>query len=375
MRHVTQNTEVLPCLHRLFSIFTTLKNSGIVMMTKIKTLVVLCAWSLSSLAAVEAFAPAGTKIGSCSYLRAAARIEFDESIDVNRTYSFIDDQGLGDVSTRTSSTHQIKYHIRNKMNLSSQQAAPILVLHGGPGIPSDYLLQLKDVVPYRSIVFYDQLGCGRSPGPKHKEAYSIESSLDDLEALIKKIGLRRFHLYGQSFGGILAFEYLKRVAERKSSDNFAPKCLSVVLSSSPCDVDQVESVAESLIGKLMADDDDVSTIMERFRMRHQCQGEEKPKAIKDAYDHAGKPGIWRGTDSIKGWKAIMPVEGSQRMPSCMVMRGENDFVSSECVEGWKNVFNHKFVRTKVLHGCSHHGLLENGSMYGDIVDSFFSEYD
>jgi len=338
------------------------------------TLAALCACSLLlSIAPIRAFAP-GTKSGCSSHLHAAATIEFDGSVDVERTYS-LGGEGLDDDSATITSTHQIKYHIRNKMNLSSQQAAPILVLHGGPGVPSDYLLSLKDVVPYRSIVFYDQLGCGRSPGPKSKEAYNIESSLDDLEVLIKKIGLRRFHLYGQSFGGILAFEYLKRVAERNDGDTDAPRCLSVILSSSPCDVEQVESVAGSLIGKLMADDDDKSTIMERFRMRHQCQSEEKPKAIKDAYEHAGERGIWRGTDSIEGWKAIKPMEGLQRMPSCMVMRGENDFVSSECIEGWKDAFNHKFVRTKVLDGCSHHGLLENGNMYGEIVDSFFSEYD
>lgn len=51
------------------------------------------------------------------------------------------------------------------MSLASRQAAPILVLHGGPGIPSDYLFPLVDVVPYRSMVFYDQLGCGRSDAP------------------------------------------------------------------------------------------------------------------------------------------------------------------------------------------------------------------
>ena len=232
---------------------------------------------------------------------------------------------------------------------------------------------------FRSIVFYDQLGCGRSPGPDCKEAYSIESSLDDLELLIKKIGLRRFHLYGQSFGGILAFEYMKRMAERNSGNGDAdqnfPECLSAIISSSPCDVELVESVANDIISELMNEDPDNSTIMERFRMRCQCQTGEKPQPLVDAYEHAGKAGVWRGTDSIKEWKATKPAEGSNRMPSCMIMRGEHDFVTEDCVKGWKDVFNHNFVRMKVLDGCSHHGLLEKGSMYGEIVDSYFSEYD
>lgn len=296
--------------------------------------------------------------------------EFDGELEVSRTY--------GEDSTTT--THDVRYHIHNRMNLSSQQAAPILVLHGGPGIPSDYLLPLRDAVPYRSIVFYDQLGCGRSPGPDTSEAYSIESSLDDLELVIKKAGLSRFHLYGQSFGGILTFEYMKRVAERGSEqdDSSAPKCLSAILSSTPCDVAQVEAAAGDLIASILKEDPDESTVMDRFQAKHVCQkitNGEKPQPLVDAYDKAGTPGVWRGTESIQGWTATKPSEDAVRMPSCMVMRGEHDFVTPECVEGWKGAFNHNFVRIKEIPELAHHGLLEDGKKYGEIVDSYFAEYD
>ena len=303
-------------------------------------------------------------------LKASAEgdLDFNGIVEVERTYS--DDGG-----ENTTTKHDIKYHIHNRIRLSSLQAAPILVLHGGPGIPSDYLHPLTKVVPYRSIVFYDQLGCGRSPGPMSPEAYSLEKCVDDLELVIKKVGLRRFHLYGQSFGGILAFEYMKRVAEKMKISDDDPECLSVILSSSPCDVEQVESVADSLISDLLKIDDDSSTVMERFRTKHQCQTEEMPKPLSDAYERAGEPGIWRGTKSIEGWKAVKPKDGSKRMPSCMILRGENDFVTNECIKGWKDAFNHKFLREKVLDGCSHHGLLEDGNRYGEMIDSYFAEYD
>ena len=279
----------------------------------------------------------------------------------------------GDDDTTTS--HSISYRIHNRMNLSSQKAAPILVLHGGPGVPSDYLLPLRTVVPYRAMVFYDQLGCGRSPGPDNKEAYSIEASLDDLELVIKKSGLTRFHLYGQSFGGILAFEYMRRMAER--NDDNAPQCLSAILSSTPCDVEQVEAAAGELIGALLEEDPDETTIMDRFSAKHACQTEngERPQPLVDAYEQAGTPGIWRGTDSIKEWKATKPSDSAKRMPSCMIMRGEHDFVTAVCVEGWKKAFNHPFVRVKELEKLSHHGLLEDGNTYGELVDSYFTEYD
>lgn len=293
--------------------------------------------------------------------------EFEGELEVSRTY--------GDDGTTTS--HSISYRIHNRMNLSSQKAAPILVLHGGPGVPSDYLLPLRTAVPYRAMVFYDQLGCGKSPGPDDKDAYSIEASLDDLEKVIKKSGLTRFHLYGQSFGGILAFEYMKRMAERNDDDEYAPKCLSAILSSTPCDVHQVESAAGELIGALLEEDPDETTVMHRFQAKHACQTKdgEKPQPLVDAYEKAGTPGIWRGTDSIKEWKATKPSDSAKRMPSCMIMRGEHDFVTVECVEGWKKAFNHPFVRVKELEKLSHHGLLEDGNMYGELVDSYFAEYD
>ena len=64
----------------------------------------------------------------------------------------------------------ISYRIFRPMALSSRQAAPIVALHGGPSLPSDYLEPLVDCIPYRSIVLYDQLGCGDSDEPKTKEA-------------------------------------------------------------------------------------------------------------------------------------------------------------------------------------------------------------
>mmetsp|Transcript_16960 Transcript_16960/g.20713 ORF Transcript_16960/g.20713 Transcript_16960/m.20713 type:complete len:391 (-) Transcript_16960:94-1266(-) len=289
----------------------------------------------------------------------------DGNIEVSREYN-------DDSNTIITSTHNLHYRIHNRINLSSMKAAPLLVLHGGPGVPSNYLYPLKQVIPYRSIVFYDQLGSGKSPGPDSIEAYSIEQSLDDLQLLIKKLNLRRFHLYGQSWGGILAYEYLKRVAE-DDDDDHKPECLSVILSSSPTNVKQVEESANSIIGNLLEEDDDTSTLAERFRLAAQCRVTEKPQPLVDAYENAGT--IWRGTDVIKEWNAVKPKEGSKRMPSALSMRGEYDFVTKECVQDWKQVFNHPFVRFKVLDECSHHGLLEDGQQYGEIVDSFLSEYD
>lgn len=77
--------------------------------------------------------------------------------------------------------HELWYRIHRPMALSSQKGAPLLVLHGGPQVPSDYLFDLAQV-DYRSVVFFDQLGCGRSASPPVSEAeYSIQASVSDLQ--------------------------------------------------------------------------------------------------------------------------------------------------------------------------------------------------
>ena len=221
----------------------------------------------------------------------------------------------------------------------------------------------------------------------YMHSYSIEKSLDDLEILIKKLGLRRFHLYGQSFGGILAFEFLKRVTEQQQSPSF--ECLSVILSGTPTSVPMVEDVANHLLNNIKEkykaendiqdDEEDQVLFGELFRNEHQCRTPQMPIALQDAYAHAGKAGIWRGTSVIQDYVATPPEvqEGSKRMPSAMIIRGEHDFVTEACTENWRTggLFNHKFVREKVLPECSHHVLLENGKEYGELIDSFCSEYD
>ena len=43
---------------------------------------------------------------------------------------------------------------------------PLLVLHGGPGVPHDYLEDLSGLAAdERAVIFYDQIGCGNSDHP------------------------------------------------------------------------------------------------------------------------------------------------------------------------------------------------------------------
>ncbi len=85
---------------------------------------------------------------------------------------------------------------------------PLVVLHGGPGAPSYYLESLARLGAERPVVFYDQLGAGRSDQPADTTLWRIERFMAELDSLRRHLGLREIHLLGHSWGGSLAIDYL-----------------------------------------------------------------------------------------------------------------------------------------------------------------------
>ncbi len=85
---------------------------------------------------------------------------------------------------------------------------PLLILHGGPGAGSDYLETLEALADEREVIFYDQLGCGRSDKPDEPSRWHIERFVREIDLVRHALDLDRMHLLGQSWGGWLAIEYM-----------------------------------------------------------------------------------------------------------------------------------------------------------------------
>ncbi len=86
---------------------------------------------------------------------------------------------------------------------------PLLCLHGGPGMTHDYLEPLAALsATGRQVIFYDQLGSGNSDHPADGSLWKVPLFIEQIDALRNSLGLAEFHLYGQSWGGFLAQEYM-----------------------------------------------------------------------------------------------------------------------------------------------------------------------
>ena len=87
-------------------------------------------------------------------------------------------------------------------------AVPLLALHGGPGAGHDYLEPLEVLASERTVVLFDQLGCGKSDKPEDLSLWRIERFVEEVAAVRKALDLERVHLLGHSWGGWLAIEYM-----------------------------------------------------------------------------------------------------------------------------------------------------------------------
>lgn len=88
-----------------------------------------------------------------------------------------------------------------------QASMPILLLHGGPGSTHNYFEVLDPLAKQRPVISYDQLGCGNSYVDHHPQLWTLSTWMEELDNVIKSLHLTRFHLLGQSWGGMLALAY------------------------------------------------------------------------------------------------------------------------------------------------------------------------
>ncbi|MBC7383624.1 MAG: alpha/beta fold hydrolase, partial [Bacteroidia bacterium] len=91
--------------------------------------------------------------------------------------------------------------------VGSGNKTPLLLLHGGPGSSSYYLNPLKELAVDRPVIFFDQLGCGRSSRITDTSLMTLDNYVDEVAQLKKALGITDYFLYGHSWGTMLGIDY------------------------------------------------------------------------------------------------------------------------------------------------------------------------
>ena len=77
----------------------------------------------------------------------------------------------------------------------------------------EYLIPVNDLQKTRPVIFYDQIGNGRSTHlpDKSKSFWTVDLFIDELVNLVDYFGISsRYDIFGHSWGGMLASEFVIR---------------------------------------------------------------------------------------------------------------------------------------------------------------------
>lgn len=276
--------------------------------------------------------------------------------------------------------------------LRDSELAPLVVLHGGPGAPHDYLEGLSALVEMtgRACVFYDQIGCGRSQHlpDAPAELWSPELFCRELDALLAHLAIAgRYQLLGQSWGGMLAMEHALR----------QPVGLrSMVVANSPASIQLWVEEANRLRRLLPPEVQDTlarheaagttdelayQQAMMRFYERHLCRIVPFPDPLQrtfelleadpTVYHTMNGPSEFHVIGTLRDWN-ITPQLSEIHVP-VLVISGEHDEATPAVIEplvgGLPN------ARWELIPDASHSTHLEQPDRFLELVTSFLAAHD
>lgn len=265
---------------------------------------------------------------------------------------------------------------------------PVVVLHGGPGIGHNYLLPLEQWAREgRTVIHYDQVGCGNSTHLQNADPGFWTPSLftREFHNLVASLGLERYHVVGQSWGGMLGAE----IAITRPAG-----LVSLSICNSPSSMDLWVNEAnrlrrmlpdnmDELMKKYEASGDTTNPkyleCVDEFYRRHVCQVEPDPECLAESnaqmeddptvYHTMNGPNEFHVIGTLRNWSVIDRLE-SISVP-CLVLAGEYD----EATPATWNPFVDRIpdVHSIIIPQASHCAHLEQESSFLARVGEFMSE--
>ncbi|MCU1492440.1 MAG: laaA [Acidimicrobiaceae bacterium] len=268
---------------------------------------------------------------------------------------------------------------------------PLVVLHGGPGCSHDYLLAIADIAESgRAVVHYDQLGGGRSTHLPDRGAdfWTVELFLEELDNLLGHLGIAdRYHLLGQSWGGMLGSEH----AIRRPSG-----LISLVISNSPASLELWVQEAGRLRADLdpavrdaldrhekagTTDDPEYVAATQVFYDRHVCRVVPNPPEVArtfemleqdpTVYHTMNGPNEFFCIGTLKTWSVVDRV-GRIDVPT-LLLSGRFDEATPATVEPFATSIPD--VAWEIFEESSHMPFVEEPERYLVAVTEFLDSHD
>jgi L-proline amide hydrolase len=258
--------------------------------------------------------------------------------------------------------HRTWYRVVGELDPDALHA-PVVICHGGPGATHHYH---SDHLPDADPSFW-----------------TTQLFKDELAALVDHLGIAgRYHVLGQSWGGMLAMDHAL---------DHPPGLLSVVAADSPADADAFARGAVDLLDTLppdvkatilrheeagTTDDPEYAAAVHEFYTRYVCRLDPWPDALVASFDAMeADPTVYGTMNGPSEFTVIGPLRQwniTDRLPEIdvplLLISGEYDEVRPDVVRVVdENVPDSEWV---LFEGCSHTPHLEAPDRFQRVVEEF-----
>ena len=268
---------------------------------------------------------------------------------------------------------------------------PLVVAHGGPGCTHDYVVGIAALADKgRPVIHYDQLGAGRSTHLTDKGAdfWTVDLFMDELDNLLEALGIAdRYHLLGQSWGGMLAAEHAIRQPEGLRS---------LVNSNSPASMALWSSEAKKLRALLAREveetldrheaagtttDPEYLAAQQVYYDEHVCRVVPNPPEVQrtmqfmdedsTVYLTMNGPNEFFCIGTLRTWSVVDEVH--RIAAPTLLASGRFDEATPGTVQPFFD--NIPDVRWEIFEESSHMPFVEEPERYLSVVEAFLEQYD
>jgi L-proline amide hydrolase len=272
-----------------------------------------------------------------------------------------------------------------------QDTYPLFVLHGGPGMAHNYVRNIAELADEtgRQVIHYDQIGCGNSTHlpDAPTDFWTPELFIDEFHTVRSELGIDRYHLLGQSWGGMLSAEIAVKAPEG---------LVSLSICNSPASMDlwvegagqlraQLPVETQAALDRHEADGTvthpDYLAATQEFYKRHVCrvwpppndfvETEQQMEAEPTVYHTMNGPNEFHVLGTLRHWSIIDRLD--RIVAPTLVIAGEFDEATPATWAPY--VERIPDARSHVFADASHCSHLEKPEEFRAVIAAFLSEYD
>ncbi|MGN8116727.1 proline iminopeptidase-family hydrolase [Labrys sp. 22185] len=269
--------------------------------------------------------------------------------------------------------------------------APVVILHGGPGVAHNYVDAYKLLAhDGRAVIHYDQLGCGNSTLLPEKGAdfWTPQLFIEELENLVDHLGIRAgFHVLGQSWGGMLGAEYAVTRPDGLRSLTIANSPASMKLwveEANRLRADLPREVQDTLTRHEQAGTTDDAEYQEAtmvFYERHVCRVVPFPPEVAASFAQVARnptvynvmngPNEFHVIGTLRSWSIIDRLAAVE-VPT-LILSGRHDEATPATVQPYKDGIEGS--RWEIFEHSSHMPHVEEQEKCMRVAGDFLDQHD